>query len=154
MHDSFMQQAISLAEDNVKNGGGPFGAVISKDNKLLATGVNLVTRNNDPSAHAEIIAIRNACKKLNNFKLSNCIIYSNCEPCPMCLAALYWADISHIYYAATRHDAEAIDFSDNLIYNELSLPPRERTILTTRMQPENTLAPFKQWLQLEDKICY
>ena len=110
-HDDFMRQAIALAVGNVKNGGGPFGAVIVKDGRVVATGVNRVVPNNDPTAHAEVNAIRAACVKLGTFNLSGCVLYTSCEPCPMCLGAIYWAHIDKIYYGATQHDAAAVDLT-------------------------------------------
>ena len=118
--DFFMQKAIELSIKNINNNGGPFGCVIVKNNKIISEGVNGVTQNNDPTAHAEIVAIRNACTKLNTFDLSGCELYTSCEPCPMCLAAIYWSHIDNIFYANTREDAKNIDFDDSLIYSEIS----------------------------------
>ena len=122
----FMRKAIALSIENVKNGGGPFGAVIVKDNEIIATGVNRVTANHDPTAHAEVSAIRAACEKLNTFDLSGCEIYTSCEPCPMCLGAIYWAHLDKIYYGNNKHDAADIGFDDSFIYDELALTPENR----------------------------
>ena len=116
----FMRRAIELSIQNIKNNGGPFGCVIVKENKIIAEGVNRVTHNNDPTAHAEIIAIRNACEKLNTFNLKGCELYTSCEPCPMCLSAIYWSHIDKIYYGNSRLDASKIGFDDDFIYNELN----------------------------------
>lgn len=121
-----MRKAIALSIENVKNGGGPFGAVIVKDGKIIAHGVNRVTANNDPTAHAEISAIRAACEKLHTFDLSGCEIYTSCEPCPMCLGAIYWAHLDKIYYGNNKHDAADIGFDDSFIYNEMALKPEKR----------------------------
>lgn len=149
----FMQLAIDLSVDNVKNGGGPFGAVIVKDVEVLATGVNRVTANCDPTAHAEVSAIRAACQKEHNFKLEGCTIYTSCEPCPMCLSAIYWAGISRVYYGNTKQDAEDIDFSDKFIYDEIARSPFLRAIPTEMMRDE-ALSAFRLWKEKEDKIEY
>src|SRR5574344_919865 len=126
--EDFMREAIRLSIENVKNGGGPFGAIIVKGGKIVATGVNRVTANNDPTAHAEVSAIRAACNKLNTFDLSGCDIYTSCEPCPMCLGAIYWAHLDTIYYGNNKNDAEDIGFGDAFIYKELALPMVERKL--------------------------
>lgn len=131
--EDIMREAISLADNNVRNGGGPFGAVIVKDGKVVATGVNRVTANNDPTAHAEVSAIRNACKKLKTFDLSGCEIYSSCEPCPMCLGAIYWSRIKKIYYGNSKADAKDIGFDDSFIYDELALPYGQRHVAMERL---------------------
>lgn len=125
----FMRKAIALSIENVKNGGGPFGAVIVKDNEIIATGVNRVTANHDPTAHAEVSAIRAACEKLNTFDLSGCEIYTSCEPCPMCLGAIYWAHLDKIYYGNNKHDAADIGFDDSFIYDELALTPENLSLI-------------------------
>lgn len=150
----FMQQAIDLSVDNVKNDGGPFGAVIVKDGKILAKGVNRVTANNDPTAHAEVSAIREACRKAKTFNLKGCTIYTSCEPCPMCLSAIYWAGISKIYYGNTKHDADRIGFGDSFIYNELEKPAEKRTIPAERLMREEAQKAFEDWEQKEDKTEY
>lgn len=151
---AFMQEAIDLSIENVKNGGGPFGAVIVKDGKVVATGVNRVTANNDPTAHAEVSAIRNACSKLNNFKLEGCTIYTSCEPCPMCLSAIYWAGIDKIYYGNNAHDADHIGFGDQFIYDEIDKPKNRRTIPAEPLMREEALQAFRDWENKTDKVEY
>ena len=124
----FMKKAIDLSIQNIKDSGGPFGCVIVRDNNIIAEGVNRVTFNNDPTAHAEIVAIRNACNKLNTFNLEGCELYSSCEPCPMCLSAIYWSHIDKVYFGNSREDAAKIQFDDKFIYDELSLKMTERKI--------------------------
>ncbi|MCR4811969.1 MAG: nucleoside deaminase [Bacteroidales bacterium] len=153
-HQELMQLAIRLSEENVLNGGGPFGAVIAKEGEVIATGVNRVTANNDPTAHAEVSAIREACRKVKNFKLDGCVVYSSCEPCPMCLSALYWAGISKIYYANTKDDAKAIDFDDSFIYEQLSLERGDRSIASEQMMHDEALKAFEMWRDKEDKTEY
>lgn len=153
-NEKYMQMAIDLAVENVKNGGGPFGAVIVKDGKVLATGVNRVTTNNDPTAHAEVTAIRNACSKLSTFDLEGSTIYSSCEPCPMCLGAIYWAHISHLYCGGTKDDAEAINFGDAFIYRELAKPYADRQLNPHFIMHEEALAPFRSWTLKDDKVEY
>ena len=149
-----MRQAIALAVENIKNGGGPFGAVIVKDGEVIATGGNRVTANNDPTAHAEVTAIRAACTKLGTFDLSGCSIYSSCEPCPMCLGAIYWAHIDKIYYGANQLDAANVDFDDSFIYRELELKPEERQKPVENILHDEALAPFRAWQEKQDKIKY
>lgn len=151
---AFMQQAIDLSVENVKNGGGPFGAVIVKDGKVVATGVNRVTANNDPTAHAEVSAIRAACQKVADFRLEGCTIYTSCEPCPMCLSAIYWAGISSICYGNTKEDAEAIGFGDKFIYEEIDRPYAQRSIPTRMLMREQALRAFRDWEEKEDKVEY
>ncbi len=151
---AFMQLAIDLSVENVANGGGPFGAVIVKDGDILATGTNRVTAENDPTAHAEVSAIRAACRKAGTFKLAGCTIYTSCEPCPMCLSALYWAGISRIYYGNTKEDAEAIQFGDNFIYEELDKSMAERSIPMHMLMREQALKAFRAWEEKEDKVEY
>jgi tRNA(Arg) A34 adenosine deaminase TadA len=153
-HEDFMRQAIDLAVENIKNGGGPFGAVIVKDGEVIATGANRVTANNDPTAHAEVSAIRAACTKLGTFDLSGCVIYTSCEPCPMCLGAIYWAHIDKIYYGANQYDAARIDFDDSFIYRELELTPDKRNKPVENILHDEALAPFRAWQEKEDKIRY
>ena len=154
MKNEFMKRAIQLSIDSVKNGGGPFGAVIIKNNKIIAEGSNKVTMNNDPTAHGEIVAIREACKKLNNFNLKGSKIYSTAEPCPMCLSAIYWARIDEIYYANTRDDARKIDFDDSLIYLELQKNIDKRKIPMTQMMRDEALEAFVLWDKKTDKVKY
>jgi len=149
-----MREAIALSSRNIDNGGGPFGAVIVKDGKILARGANRVTADNDPTAHAEVNAIREAARILGTFDLSGCEIYTSCEPCPMCLSAIYWARIDHIYYANTQYDAKAIDFDDSFIYEELSLPKQQRSIPAERMLGEEAIDAFDKWRNKEDKVEY
>lgn len=150
----FIKMACDIASQNIDNGGGPFGAVIVKDGEVIATGCNRVTVNNDPTAHAEVSAIREACSKIKNFKLDDCVIYSSCEPCPMCLSAIYWSGISRIYYANTKHDAAAIDFDDNFIYEEIEKPYQLRSIPCVRVIDEHAIDHFKKWAEKDDKIKY
>jgi tRNA(Arg) A34 adenosine deaminase TadA len=150
----FMQRAIDLSVENVKNGGGPFGAVIVKNGEIIAEGVNRVTANNDPTAHAEVSAIRAACQKVNDFKLNGCTIYTSCEPCPMCLSAIYWAGIKDIYYGNTKKDAEAIGFGDNFIYRELSIPASQRSVPMRPMMRTEAQLAFRDWQEKEDKVEY
>ena len=150
----FMQQAIDLSIENVANGGGPFGAVITRDGELVATGINRVTANNDPTAHAEVSAIRAACQKESSFKLEGCTIYTSCEPCPMCLSAIYWAGLSRICYANTKQDAEDINFGDKFIYEEIERPVNQRTIPTEQLMRDKALQAFRDWQAKTDKIEY
>lgn len=152
--EKYMQMAIDLSVENVANGGGPFGAVIVRDGEVIATGVNRVTANNDPTAHAEVSAIRAACQKVGDFQLKGSTIYTSCEPCPMCLAAIYWAGISAIYYGNTAQDAEAINFSDKFIYDEIALPKEKRSIATRMIMREQALRAFRAWEEKEDKVEY
>ena len=154
LHNTFMRKAIELSIENIKNGGGPFGAVIEKEGQIIATGTNRVTSDNDPTAHAEVNAIRNACKQLNTFDLSGCTIYSSCEPCPMCLSAIYWAHLDKLYYANTKEDADAIGFSDQFIYEELELKPADRQLKSETILRNEALKAFSDWTQKEDKINY
>ena len=155
MTNKFMQMAIELSIDNVKNKtGGPFGAVIVKDDTIIATGANSVTADNDPTAHAEIVAIRNACKKLNTFNLQDCAIYTSCEPCPMCLSAIYWAKISEIYYGNTKQDAASINFDDAFIYEQMAMPPDKRTVKMINIMRDESLVAFDLWKKDVSKIGY
>ena len=149
-----MARAIELSIKNINFGGGPFGSVIVKDNKIISEGSNKVTSTKDPTAHGEIVAIREACKNLNNFNLEGCELYSNCEPCPMCLSAIYWAHISKIYYANTREDAQKIDFDDSLIYSELLKNSKKRKIPMTQMMRDEALKAFELWNKKKDKVKY
>lgn len=150
----FMNMAAELAEKNIDEGGGPFGAVIVRDGEVVATGVNRVTADNDPTAHAEVNAIRSACRKEHTFNLAGCVVYTSCEPCPMCLSALYWAGVSRIYYGNTKDDAEAINFSDSFIYRELDKPKAERMIPCIKMDGTRTIKAFEKWKAKEDKVEY
>ena len=150
----FMKMAAQLSEENIDNGGGPFGAVIVRDGKVLATGVNRVTANNDPTAHAEVMAIRDACAKLGTFSLRGATIYSSCEPCPMCLSALYWAGVEKIVFGNTQEDADAIDFSDEFLYKELLKPRTERSLPCIHMPNDFTILAFRKWSEKGDKTVY
>ena len=140
-----IQRAIDLAVENVRNGGGPFGAVIARGGEIVAEGVNRVTSQHDPTAHAEVQAIRKACSKLNTFDLTGLDIYASCEPCPMCLGAIYWAHLDHLYFAGTKDDAARIGFDDAFIYKELPLPIHERKLPTEAMMNAEAQAPFVAW---------
>lgn len=151
----FMRRAIELAQHGVKsNAGGPFGAVIVKNGEIVGEGWNQVTSTNDPTAHAEVVAIRNACQKLGTFNLQGCVIYTSCEPCPMCLGAIYWARIEKIYYACTREDAASIGFDDDFIYKEIDLAPEERRIKGINFMRDEALEAFNSWVEKADKIPY
>ncbi len=150
----FMQKAIDLSIENVANGGGPFGAVIVHNGEIIATGTNRVTANNDPTAHAEVSAIREACAKVKNFKLEGSTCYTSCEPCPMCLSALYWAGVERIIYGNTKDDAKSINFDDSFIYDEIAKPYALRTIPCHNFMREEALAGFRAWSDKEDKIEY
>ena len=149
-----MKRAIELSVENVDKGGGPFGSVIVKNNKIIAEGANKVTTTNDPTAHGEIVAIREACKKLKNFNLNGCELYSSCEPCPMCLSAIYWARINKIYFANTREDAQKIDFDDSLIYSEFNKNINERKIPMIQIMRDEALKAFELWDKKTDKVKY
>lgn len=155
MNKEFMRAAIALSIDNVKNNtGGPFGAVVVKNNEIIATGANSVTSINDPTAHAEVVAIRNACHKLGTFQLDDCEIYTSCEPCPMCLGAIYWARPKAVYYANTKVDAANIDFDDQFIYDELELPLSDRKLPMQQMLGEEAIKAFEMWAENNTKIEY
>ena len=149
-----MQKAIELSIKSVDSGTGPFGAVIVKNNQIISEGYNKVTSSNDPTSHAEISAIRNACKKLNNFSLKGYDLYTSCEPCPMCLSAIYWARIDRVYYANTRKDAQKIDFSDSMIYEELNKTIKDRKIPMHQMMREEAIKAFEMWDKKIDKVKY
>ena len=149
-----MQKAIDVSIKNVERHGGPFGAVIAKDGKVIAVGKNRVTKNNDPTAHAEITAIRKAALKLKTFDLSGCEIFSSCEPCPMCLCAIYWAHIDKIYYGNTQSDAKNIGFDDSFIYDELKLKPADRKVAMQQLLPDKAIRAFEDWNRKEDKVTY
>jgi guanine deaminase len=155
MSNAFMARAIELAIENVRLGkGGPFGAVIVKDGKIIAEGTNIVTSTNDPTAHAEVVAIRSACKELGSFQLDGCELYTSCEPCPMCLGAIYWARPDRMYYAGTAADASRAGFDDSFIYKEIPLPPAERKIQTIHIMREEALEAFRAWEKQPNKIPY
>ena len=151
----FMREAIRLSLENVQSGkGGPFGAIIVKNGEMIATGVNEVTGTNDPTAHAEIIAIRNACEKLDSFQLDDCEIYCSCEPCPMCLGAIYWTRLKAVYFANTKKDAAEINFDDNSIYQEIELPINERKLPTIQLLRDEAQSAFILWQKNDNKIDY
>lgn len=152
--DELMREAIRLSEENVVNGGGPFGAVIARDGEIVATGVNRVTANNDPTAHAEVSAIREACRKLGTFDLAGCEIFSSCEPCPMCLGAIYWAHLDKLYFGNNKTDAKNIGFDDSFIYDELELPREKRKLPAEPMMSDVAFHAFRMWMDKDDKIEY
>lgn len=152
---SFMQEAIKLARENIKSGkGGPFGAVVVKDGKIVASAMNEVTSTDDPTAHAEVVAIRRACKTLNTYQLEGCEIYSSCEPCPMCLGAIYWARPDRVYYAGTRKDAADSGFDDDFIYQEIEMLPADRKIPFVNIMRNEAIEAFKDWDESGLEIHY
>lgn len=154
-HNPFMQEAINLSIQKMEaNEGGPFGAVIVRNGEIVGRGWNRVTSTNDPTAHAEVVAIRNACDALGSYDLSDCEIYTSCEPCPMCLSAIYWARLRHIYFGNSRHDAADIGFDDAFIYDEIPQDPRLRQIPSTELMGEQAAEAFKRWQEKEDKLRY
>ena len=154
MKNEFMKRAIELSLESVNKGGGPFGCVIVKDEKIVSEGSNKVTSSKDPTAHGEIVAIREACKKINNFSLSGFELYSSCEPCPMCLSAIYWARIDKVYFANTRQDAQKIDFDDSLIYSEFQKNLDKRKIPMVQMMRSEAIKAFELWDKKTDKVKY
>ena len=155
MHRDFLREAIRLSVQKMRAGqGGPFGAVVIKDGRIVGTGFNRVTSTNDPTAHAEIVAIRQACRRLGTFSLAGCEIYASCEPCPMCLAAIYWARLEGLYYAASREDAAGAGFDDAHIYGQIALPPDARSLPTTQDLRPEALAAFEAWAKKNDRVEY
>lgn len=155
MTNAFMARAIELSVENVRTGrGGPFGSVIVRNGSVIAEGTNRVTATNDPTAHAEIVAIRAACEKLGAFELKGCEIYASCEPCPMCLGAIYWARLDRIYFAGTAADASDAGFDDSFIYREITQPQQQRTIAMVPLMREQALEAFRLWKAKPDKISY
>lgn len=151
----FMLGAIQLARDGmVRNEGGPFGALVIKDGQIIGRGNNKVTSSNDPTAHAEIVAIRDACRHLKSFQLEGCVLFTSCEPCPMCLGAIYWARPSHVFYACTRDDASHAGFDDSFIYEEIQLPLSSRKIPMTQLLREEAIRVFEEWKQKGDRVEY
>lgn len=150
----FLNLAIEIAEKNIAKGGGPFGAVIVKDGEVVARSGNSVTVDNDPTAHAEVNCIRKACRVLGTFDLSGCVIYSSCEPCPMCLSAIYWARLDKLFYAATRRDAASAGFDDDFIYREIPLADRERSLHCEHINTETSCIPFDCWREKSDRVEY
>jgi len=153
-HDHFLQAAIDLACQNVADGGGPFGALVVKDRRIIASSGNRVTPNQDPTAHAEVMAIRMACQQLGDFQLTDCTLYTSCEPCPMCLGAIYWARLKNVYYACSRLDAAKAGFDDSFIYDEIPKQPAQRTIAMHYLELPESGSPFVAWNTLETKIRY
>jgi len=154
-HETFMREAIRLAEDGMAGGrGGPFGCVVVRRGEIIGRGHNRVTSTNDPTAHAEVVAIRDACANLESFQLTDCTLYTSCEPCPMCLAAIYWARIPEVYYGNTRADAAAIGFDDDFIYQQVPLPPDKRTVRMTPLLRDVAQGGFKHWAAKTDKVKY
>ena len=150
----YMREAIRLADESVKNGGGPVGAVIVKDGEIIAGSANSVTLDNDPTAHAEVNTIRQACRKLGTFDLSDCVLYTSCEPCPMCLGAIYWARIKRVYYGNTKKDAAEIDFADDFIYKELELHLTKRSVRFIPLLHDKAILTFRAWKMKVDKVKY
>lgn len=151
---SIMDRVISLSAESVEKGGGPFAAAVVRNGEVVASGTNCVTLNNDPTAHAEVSAIRTACEKLGTFNLSDCVLYTSCEPCPMCLSAAYWARIPQVFYCNTHIDAKNIGFDDSFIYDELAKSPGERSLVLTHIDDEKALEPFRMWDRKADKTPY
>lgn len=155
MKQKFMREAIRLSLLKMRqNQGGPFGAVVVQGSRIVGRGWNQVTSSNDPTAHAEVVAIRDACQRLKTFKLDDCDLYTSCEPCPMCLSAIYWARIRNLYYGNTRKDAARIEFDDDFLYREVALPIRRRQLVMKQLLHEEALAAFKEWQAKPDKIRY
>lgn len=150
----YMEMAARISYDNIDKGGGPFGAVIVRGDEVVSTGANSVTLLNDPTAHAEMLAIRAACARLKNFKLDDCIVYSSCEPCPMCLSALYWAGVKKIFFGNTKEDAAAIDFSDQFIYEELERRREYRRLSAIHVEGSGAIRAFEKWAAKTDKVPY
>lgn len=154
-HSKFINEAVELSRNGMNgNEGGPFGAIVVKDGKIVGKGNNQVTSSNDPTAHAEVVAIRDACKNLNSFQLDDCVLYTSCEPCPMCLGAIYWARPSKVFYANTREDAAAIGFDDNFIYEEIKVSMDDRKIPFEQIGREEALRVFEEWQNKMDKLEY
>ena len=155
MNEKFMREAIRLSIQMMRRGkGGPFGAVVVRNGKVVGRGWNQVTSANDPTAHAEIVAIRAACQRLKTFQLDDCDLYTSCEPCPMCLSAIYWARLGKVFYGNTRQDAAKIDFDDDFIYREVALPIRKRTLKMKQLLHDEALAAFAEWQRKTDKVLY
>ncbi|PWH85387.1 nucleoside deaminase [Brumimicrobium oceani] len=154
LQKEYMRRAIELSKESVANGGGPFGAVIVKDGKIIAESSNSVTIDNDPTAHAEVNTIRKACKALNTFELVGCEIYSSCEPCPMCLGAIYWSRLDELYFANTKKDAADIGFDDSFIYDELNVSVEKRRVKTSQFMREEAIVAFQNWEEKVDKTEY
>jgi guanine deaminase len=154
MHISYLQRAIEMASENLRRGGGPFAALVVKDGVVIASGCNQVTRTNDPTAHAEIVAVREACRVLGTFQLSGCDVYCSCEPCPMCLGALFWARPAKVVFAATREDAARAGFDDSLIYSQIAVAPQDRTIPMIPIALQEARKPFEEWCARSERTDY
>lgn len=155
MNPDLMRRAIALAVENVKAGrGGPFAALVARNDEIIAEGTNIVTSTGDPTAHAEVTAIRNACQELGDFELTGCTLYTSCEPCPMCFGAVYWARLDRVYYAATHAEAAQVGFDDSHIYEQIDRTPEERSIPMQRVLEDESWAPFETWTEYEDRIEY
>jgi guanine deaminase len=154
MQESFIRQVIEAAVENVRRGGGPFAALVVRDGIVIAAGANQVTRNNDPTAHAEVVAIREACRVLGDFQLGGCDLFTSCEPCPMCLGAIYWARPARVYFAATDDDAAVVGFDDAFIYEQFAIPHAERSIPMIRVATDAATRPFEEWTRQADKVEY
>ena len=150
----YMRRAVALSRESMERGGGPFGAVVVRDGRIVGEGANCVTLHGDPTAHAEVVAIRQAAENLGDFDLSGCEIYTSCEPCPMCLGAIYWARLGRVYYANDRRDAQEAGFDDSLIYDEIAQPPGERSIGMEKLPDPQARAVFDRWIEKEDKTEY
>lgn len=153
-NEELMRMAIALAQDNVARGGGPFGAVVARDGEVVATGVNRVTADCDPTAHAEVRAIRAAAARLGTFDLRGCELFSSCEPCPMCLGAVYWARLDRLFYASTKTDAAGAGFDDSFIYDEMPLRPDERSLPSVQMLRDEAARVFEAWINKDDRVEY
>lgn len=155
LYEKYLNEAFDLAYQSVRNNiGGPFGAVVVMDGKIIGKGGNRVISQNDPTAHAEIVAIRKACRNISNFDLSGAVLYATCEPCPMCLSAIYWANIREVYFCSTRFQAEAIGFRDNHIYEEMALLPEDRTLSFHQVTHPEAAELFREWTEKQDKMPY
>lgn len=153
-HMRFMKEAIELSKESVASGGGPFGAIVVRNGQIVGKGMNRVTAWNDPTAHAEIVAIRDACKSLNSFKLDGCILYTSCEPCSMCLGSIYWSRLKEVYFANTQHDAADIGFDDAFIYTEIGKEHHERSIMFTQIMKTEALEAFEIWSKEDGRVQY
>jgi guanine deaminase len=154
MEEAHLRHVIDMAVDNVRRGGGPFAALVVKDGIVISTGVNQVTRSNDPTAHAEIVAIREACRVLGDYQLAGCELYTSCEPCPMCLGAIYWARPARVFFVASHEDAAAAGFDDSFIYRQIQIPFEERSIPMIHVEDEQAARPFQEWINKVDKTEY
>ena len=154
MEEKYLKQVIEMAVDNVRRGGGPFAALVVKDGVVIATGANQVTRTNDPTAHAEIVAVREACRVLGDYQLTGCELYSSCEPCPMCLGAIYWARPARVFFAASHEDAAEAGFDDSFIYRQIQMPLEARSIPMIHVEEDYATCPFQEWVNKPDRAEY